>query len=85
MFGAKIGETGEKGLANSQKRLAIVNLQVDYEDLDRNNGRIECINRLVRDCKFQLLTVVTARVSLSAASCRQRVLQRCRFLERHLS
>ena len=40
MFGAKIGETGEKGLANSQKRLAIVNLQVDYEDLDRNDGRM---------------------------------------------
>ena len=32
MIGAKIGKTMEKGLANSQKRLAIVNLQVDYED-----------------------------------------------------
>ena len=85
MIGAKIGETGEKGLAKSQNRLAIVNLQVDFGDLDRNNGRIECINRLVRDCMFQLLTVVTARVSLSAAPCRQRVLRRCRFLERHLS
>lgn len=40
MIGAKIGETMEKGLANSQKRLAIVNLQVYYEDFGRNNGRM---------------------------------------------
>ena len=40
MFGAKIGKTMGKGLAKSQKRLAIVNLQVDYEVFDRNDGRM---------------------------------------------